>query len=207
MVTTSPDSIWTPDGTDDYDFTVDAGATAVTIQNALLTRVRHYEATTFSGLPTTGVVGKASGYTSTDQREWRYTGTKWILVGGKMPYANVRLNADTTISTTYVGLNTQSSGIAVAGNFTVPAGCGGAYDFTMNLSVAAEAANVYCQPYINGNATGREVLSGGQRHLSNSGMFELNAGDVVQFRARVFAGTHSLTAANTWFSLGYRSAN
>lgn len=207
MVTTSPDTLYSPDNVDDYDLIVDLAAMQVSTQAALNNRVRHYEATTFAGLPTTGVVGKASGYTTTDQREWRYTGTKWILVGGRIPYANVRLAANTTVGSTYIGLNTLSGGIANAGNFTVPAGCGGIYDFTVTARTPTEAANVFLQPYVNSTATGKETTSGSQQATFNMGLLDLNAGDVVQFRSKIVTGTITLEAATTWFSLAYRGAN
>lgn len=207
MVTTSPDALFSPDAPSQYNLTVDLAAMQVSTQNALNNRVRHYTATAVGNLPTTGLSGNPSGFTTNDQREWRWTGTKWILVGGAIPFASVRLAADTTINTTYAGLNTQSGGIAVSGNFSVPAGCGGIYALDAFISVTAEAANVYLQPFVNSTATNKEVLSGGQRAFSLSTKHSLAAGDVVQWRARVFSGTGSLTAANTWFSMAYLGAN
>lgn len=207
MATTSPDNLYSPDNADDWDLIVDLGAMQTSTQAALANRVRHYTATTFSGLPTSGVTSGSSGYTSTDQRYFRYTGSKWVLIGGNTPRANVKLAADTNVGTTYIGLNTTSAGIAVSGNFTIPAGCGGGYAYSIYATVANDAANVFLCPFVNGVSSNKQSLSGVQRSFANTGLLELNAGDVVQFRARTFAGTHVLDNSYTWMSLSFVGSN
>lgn len=207
MVTTSPDALYSPDNVDDYDLIVDLAAMQVSTQAALNNRVRHYSATTFSGLPTSGVSAGASAYTSTEGRFWRHNGTKWVLVGGQMPYASVRMAANMSVGTTYIGINTQNQGIAAAGNFTVPAGCGGVYDFSAQVRTPTEAANVFLQPFVNSTASGREATSGSQQYVNTVGMLTLNAGDVVQFRTRIVTGTITLEAGTSWFTLAYRQGS
>lgn len=46
MATTSPDNIWTPDSGSNYDYVIDAGATATSVQNALTRRANSYTGTT-----------------------------------------------------------------------------------------------------------------------------------------------------------------
>lgn len=206
MVTTSPDALYSPDNVDDYDLIVDLAAMQTSTQAALNNRPRGYSAATVTALPTTGLTGNPSGWTTSDQRAWRWTGTKWVLVGGRYPSAQVGLAANTNVSTSYVGLNTGNSGIAAAGNFTVPAGCGGIYDYSFNALVA-EAGAWYIRPFVNSTAAGNEAAASNQRGFSGQGIISLNAGDVLQFRARVFQGTYTIDASQTYFSLVYRCAN
>lgn len=177
---------------------------ATGVQTALNLRARIYTASTQTSLPTSGLTaGVSRGWATDTRRLFLWDGTKWILIGGNIPYANVRVASDTGIGTSYVGLNTQNGGIAVSGNFTVPPGCGGIYDFSMNLRTG-NTTNTMIQPYVNNNASGKEVISGGQDTINNVGQLALNAGDVVQFRARVFAGSATISAANSWLSLAFR---
>lgn len=45
MATTSPDNIWTPDNSDEYDLTVDLAAMATSVQTALEKRANSYKGT------------------------------------------------------------------------------------------------------------------------------------------------------------------
>lgn len=79
MATTSPDNIWTPDGTDDYDHTIDLATMADSVQ-AAVSSVRT-GANAFKGLlaarPTAGVEGRT--YYATDiNRGFRDDGTSWL---------------------------------------------------------------------------------------------------------------------------------
>lgn len=79
MATTSPDNLWSPDSTDDYDFTIDAAAMQSTVQ-AAISAVRT-GANAFKGLlaarPAAGVEGRTYYATDTN-RSFRDDGTTWI---------------------------------------------------------------------------------------------------------------------------------
>lgn len=207
MVTTSPDGLFSPDGPSQYNLTVDLAAMQVSNQAALTNRVRHYTATTVAGLPTTGLAGSnPSGWTTNDQREWRWTGTKWALVGGRFPTAQTKLSSAFSLTTGGNDIPTTNNGFAAGGQFTIPAGCGGIYDFSFSALLSAETA-AYIQPTINGTNTGWESANSSQRGFSGSGILSVNAGDVVRFRGRTFSGTVQLDVNQTYFHMAYRCQN
>lgn len=177
---------------------------ATGVQSALNLRSRVYTASTQTALPTTGLTaGVSRGWATDTRRLFLWDGTKWILIGGAVPYANVRVASDMTMNTTYNVIGTQNGGIAASSTFTIPPGCGGVYDFAMTIRTG-NGTNTMIQPYVNGVASGKEAISGGQDTLTNVGQLALNAGDTVQFRAKVFAGTGTMSAGNSWMSLAFR---
>lgn len=207
MVTTSPDGLFSPDGPSQYNLTVDLAAMQVSNQAALTNRVRHYTATTVAGLPTTGLAGSnPSGWTTNDQREWRWTGTKWALVGGRFPTAQTKLANAFTLTTGGNDITTTNNGFANAGTFTIPAGCGGIYAYSFAALLAAETA-AYIQPTVNGTNSGFESGNAAQRGFSGGGILSLNAGDIVRFRGRTFSGTVALDVNQTYFHMWYVSQN
>lgn len=81
MATTSPDDIWTPDSGDDYALTVDLGAMADTVQDALNT-VKTYRVGTDAQRTALSGAALFEGlkfYANDTNLEWVYDGSSWKL--------------------------------------------------------------------------------------------------------------------------------
>lgn len=101
MVTTSPDNIWTPDSTDNYNYTVHAAATADSIQTALNT-LKNYQVGTEAQRAELGPTRRFNGlkfYATDTNLEWFYDGTTWKLAPA------------------FLGLVTQTSNLSLTGSF------------------------------------------------------------------------------------------
>lgn len=180
---------------------------ATGVQNALNLRARVHTAASFASLPTTGLTaGVSRGWATDTRRLFLWDGSKWVLIGGAIPYASVRVASDLSVGTAYSSLSAQSGGIASGISFTVPAGCGGIYDWGAMLR-GGNTSNFYVQPFVNGSASGQELVSGGQDTLTGYGQLALNAGDVVNFRAKVFTGSTTISASTSRLSLAFRGGN
>ena len=82
MATTSPDNIWTPDSSDNYDYVIDAAATATSVQNALTKRANSYIGTSEDRIAFTAdaPVGSTWADTNGDNILWIKQGASWQRV-------------------------------------------------------------------------------------------------------------------------------
>ena len=82
MATTSPDNIWTPNSSEDYDYVIDAAATATSVQNALTKRANSYTGTTAQrdACTSTAPEGTLWSDTNGDKVLWIKQGASWQRV-------------------------------------------------------------------------------------------------------------------------------
>ena len=87
MATTSPDNIWTPDSSEDYDYVIDAGATATSVQNALTRRANSYTGTTTERTAFTAAAPEGSLWSDTngDKILWIKQGSSWSRIHPPVP--------------------------------------------------------------------------------------------------------------------------
>lgn len=79
MATTSPDNIWTPNSSEDYDYVIDAAATATSVQNALTRRANSYVGTTAERAAFTASAPEGTLWSDTngDKILWIKKGASW----------------------------------------------------------------------------------------------------------------------------------
>ena len=91
MATTSPDNIWTPNSSEDYDYVIDAAATATSVQNALTKRANSYTGTTTQRDAFTSAAPEGSLWSDTngDKILWIKQGASWQRVWPQPPQPRV----------------------------------------------------------------------------------------------------------------------
>lgn len=86
MAVTTPDNLYSPDGTSPYNFTVDAAAMQASVQAALTARPRNYrtDLTNAQRIALTGadLFEGLRVWTTDTKIEWLYTGSAWVSVEG-----------------------------------------------------------------------------------------------------------------------------
>ena len=82
MALTSPDNIWTPDSSENYDYVIDSGATATSVQNALTKRANSYTGTTTQRTAFTSSAPEGTLWSDTngDKILWIKQGSAWVQV-------------------------------------------------------------------------------------------------------------------------------
>lgn len=82
MATTSPDNIWTPDSSDNYDYVINAAATATSVQNALTRRANSYIGTSEDRIAFTADAPEGALWSDTngDKILWIKQGAVWVRV-------------------------------------------------------------------------------------------------------------------------------
>lgn len=99
MATTSPDNIWTPNSDDQYALVQDLGATATSIQSALVRRANLYRGTSTQRQAfTTAPEGTQWQDTNGGSLLWVRRGTSWVLSSPVIASGTVTANIrDTTL--------------------------------------------------------------------------------------------------------------
>lgn len=79
MALTSPDNIWTPDGSDNYSLVTDLAATASSVQNALTRRANSYTGTTTERTAFTADAPEGTLWSDTNGEKilWIKQGASW----------------------------------------------------------------------------------------------------------------------------------
>lgn len=82
MATTSPDNIWTPNSSEDYDYVIDAATTATSVQNALTKRANSYTGTTAQRTAFTSSAPEGTTWADTNGEKilWIKQGAVWLRV-------------------------------------------------------------------------------------------------------------------------------
>lgn len=197
MVTTSPDSLFSPDDANQYNLTVDMAAMQTSVQSALNNRTRRYTATTVAALPTSGVPTGATGWTTTDQVDCTYTGSKWVVTGGLLPAVNLALptcNAvnGSIVPVTWGGalISPSPSSMWSSGSADVRAPLTGLYQMDLMLRWA-DTANVEVSIRRNNVEIPSAQKQYSLRNTNVTGLVQMTANDTFRIGVQSYSGNQS----------------
>lgn len=149
MATTSPDNLWSPDGTDDYDFTIDAAAMQGSVQAALTSirsRVRYFVGTNAARIAATAVEGDI-WYANDTNIEWFYNGSAWVRTHGlfvvKRANAQPLTGGWNVVNAAYGTPINDGIGTFSGGVFTATAA--GRYRISANVSLTSSSSPLAMQ--------------------------------------------------------------
>lgn len=206
MATTIPDSLWSPDDTEGYDLVVDLAAMQTSVQAALNNKPRRYTATTVAALPTSGVATGSVGWTTSDNVECTYTGSRWIVTGGLLPSVTLALptvnavnNSSTSVAWGGALIAPSPSSMWSSGNADIRAPFTGLYQVDLMMRWA-DTANVV----VSWRRNNVDIPSGQNqyslRNTNISGMVQMNANDTFRVNAQSYSGNQSPSAGYLSFT-------
>lgn len=148
MATTSPDNIWTPDSSDNYDYVINAAATATSVQNALTRRANSYTGTITerTAFTTSAPEGTLWSDTNGDKVLWIKQGASWIPVWGN----GQGLGTPTGTIMQYAGATAPSSWLLCQGQAVSRTGYAALFAVTGTAYGAGDGSTTFNVPNLQG---------------------------------------------------------
>ena len=195
MATTSPDNLFSPDASDDYDLVVDWAASMTSVQNALTKRANSYKGTAAQRTAfTTATIGDLWQDTSGDRSLWVWTGV-WTEHRRRNPRVNYQSSGANLANFTAVTAPPANSDILLKTGFWhgfTSVSFGNEYASTVDFDTAFPTA---CA-----SVTFSQIHIEGAKSAVNSA---LDMRTKSSFRVVYPGGTAATERAFTWTAVGW----